>query len=893
MIMLYYVFRDYYKGILISQNTPKKTKLLKLWKNNAIFSLIISIILKNVVNILPDFRNLSTGNTMPRERIDSILEKALKYPLVYVEAGTGYGKSVAVNDYMEKHDLGGILLQINPLDNVPEQFWSKYTEKIKEQNEALAVELKKLGFPVTAEDFADYFRIILGPTSRKEKCFFILDNFHYITNSQILIFIENIIYATLATCSIIILSASESKLNFPELKRSRLMAEIKAKDLAFTKEEIRRYSSLNDLPLDEETLDKVIKDTDGWPLAVNMIIESLLQGNSLKEAKASVIPQLLSLLDIMLMKKYTEEIRAEVVKLAFLPQSSPMSLVRSVVKLPSTELLYFVIDNPFVRFDTKSDVVRLQSVFHKLLKARVVMLSQEEINKVNVDMARWYADNDETVKAVELCIESEHYDYIKDMFGTLKTTRMTRKVSDKYLDLLEKIPDGDSEEHKMLKLHKANLLMNNLSLDEAWEVLDNLESETQNSRLLGEICLHKGLIVLQRRDFDFVDYFKKAEELLPEGSELIGSNYALMDINNGITTKTLMPEDIEEMLSCYQNGMPYLEKVTDGCGAGVAAFYIGEYAFLRGELLTAERYFYTSLMQAHTSGQYDVELNAIFMLIRVNLAVGRSKQAMEYFKKLQAMQQEAEQPHVKYPTLDLALAWVYIRLGYPQKSAPWIYDFASYKQKITPIGDGRNHCIHIEWLMAERRYTEAAAYVEVMEARFTDTENPFLLVNILIQKFLILNAIKGDINEKKGLLERVYFMLKDAKLHKILVEYGEPIRSAFMGYSKLENRKIPDDWTAMIIRKSHTNAKYFNEFKRLFSEEHNVQRKTNLTGIERDIMENLCQGLSRKEISETLNISENTIKSYLNNIYKKLGAITLNDAVYRYTLQKLSDEQSE
>jgi DNA-binding NarL/FixJ family response regulator len=45
----------------------------------------------------------------------------------------------------------------------------------------------------------------------------------------------------------------------------------------------------------------------------------------------------------------------------------------------------------------------------------------------------------------------------------------------------------------------------------------------------------------------------------------------------------------------------------------------------------------------------------------------------------------------------------------------------------------------------------------------------------------------------------------------------------------------------------------------------------NLAQREREIASHICQGYKNKEIAEKLQISEQTVKSYCNRIYKKLG----------------------
>jgi DNA-binding NarL/FixJ family response regulator len=58
---------------------------------------------------------------------------------------------------------------------------------------------------------------------------------------------------------------------------------------------------------------------------------------------------------------------------------------------------------------------------------------------------------------------------------------------------------------------------------------------------------------------------------------------------------------------------------------------------------------------------------------------------------------------------------------------------------------------------------------------------------------------------------------------------------------------------------------------KLFSQMRRSSSQTNLAKREKEIMAHICQGYRNKEIAQKLNISEQTVKSHCNRIYKKIG----------------------
>ena len=57
---------------------------------------------------------------------------------------------------------------------------------------------------------------------------------------------------------------------------------------------------------------------------------------------------------------------------------------------------------------------------------------------------------------------------------------------------------------------------------------------------------------------------------------------------------------------------------------------------------------------------------------------------------------------------------------------------------------------------------------------------------------------------------------------------------------------------------------------------------TELTGREREVMNQLCTGRSNREVAEALFVSEKTVKNHLNRIYAKLGVTSRAEAIARW-----------
>ena len=73
--------------------------------------------------------------------------------------------------------------------------------------------------------------------------------------------------------------------------------------------------------------------------------------------------------------------------------------------------------------------------------------------------------------------------------------------------------------------------------------------------------------------------------------------------------------------------------------------------------------------------------------------------------------------------------------------------------------------------------------------------------------------------------------------------------------------------------------------RNILSYESFSKKEVKLTEAEKEIVSLICQGFRNKEIAQKLNISEQTVKSHCNRIYKKVGVSDrLQLAIYVYKL---------
>jgi LuxR family maltose regulon positive regulatory protein len=149
-----------------------------------------------------------------RPRVNLLLTRAVKKPLVIVCAGMGYGKTRAVFDFTLESKLPVVWVQLSELDNIGSRFWKSFTgaiERITPEN------IKEFDFPDTEDKMNRYFveRKCYHEAYFSKGCLIVLDDFHLVKDRAVINFVERSINTLPPNCSYILISREFPKINIP------------------------------------------------------------------------------------------------------------------------------------------------------------------------------------------------------------------------------------------------------------------------------------------------------------------------------------------------------------------------------------------------------------------------------------------------------------------------------------------------------------------------------------------------------------------------------------------------------------------------------------------------------------------------------------------------------
>ncbi|MDR0347579.1 MAG: helix-turn-helix transcriptional regulator, partial [Coriobacteriales bacterium] len=188
--------------------------------------------------------------------------------------------------------------------------------------------------------------------------------------------------------------------------------------------------------------------------------------------------------------------------------------------------------------------------------------------------------------------------------------------------------------------------------------------------------------------------------------------------------------------------------------------------------------------------------------------------------------------------------------------------------------------VHAKSCFADRRYLAALAALQGQDTKYG--LEAFLLgkLELMALKSVCLYHI-GEKKEAIRALKEAYDISAPDELDMPFIELGKYMRTLTASAMKEKDCGIPRSWLEKIRKKASTYAKnlsYLISEYRIF---HNLNdRAYTLSNREKEVLIDLCHGLSRTEIACNRTLSLNTVKSLIQSIYSKLGVQNTPEAIW-------------
>lgn len=827
----------------------------------------------------------SSNYFLDRPRIDLLLERAFQKPLTVVVAGGGYGKTRTVSSALESMRMKYAWLQLFEIDNTIDILWNRLIYAIERHSPTLVKAMRSLGYPNSPASFFQLLRLIEAELQNKDRFVMVVDDFHSLQDKTGSMFFENLITANIPNLSIVLISRENPRLPLARMLSSGLLAKITEDDLRFSQDEMEDYFRMQGETLGTGLSSSLYAFTEGWILAISLVGLSMKRGsvynqNQIMHAKINIF----ELIEEEIYQYTSKELKKFLAIFALL-DAPPIGLLNEL-SMGTPEFLSEINNRQLlIRYDAHTKCYRMHNLFKDFLSGKKNLLTHAEIENVHLTAAQWYKVNHSLEEAINHYSKCGCYAEIFDIILSF-SGHLTRDIMNLFVLLIERAPSEILKAKPIMQVVKAKFLFNNNQIQEAEDTLTIIREEyealppkQEHFAILGEVYILLSLISIVKQNFNFVAFFKKADQLLPSGSVLIDNRLNIAEGINITGIKNPMAGELTRYQDALFEAAPYANKVMNGCGYGMEYLNAADAAFMTGNMKHAEKYAYETIYRAQQQQQHGIQFMANFYLIRISVYKGDHAKITLILKQMKEQSQQLQ--NADCMTLyDIIEGWFFVKIGCLDQVAKWILREEETRKILAPVILGREYLVRSDYLLAESKYYELLGFMKHSDTIYAQRGILYALIQNKITESIIYHYL-GEHDDSMDALQSAYNLSHANNLVIQYIEYGSKMRTVAKAAIRDKDCKIPLPWLQNILTKSSTYAKrlaYVTEGYNTAGME-DKQSQVSLSKREMEVLSCIMQGLTRDEIADTCNLSLNTVKSIQKSIFNKLGVTNSMDAV--------------
>ncbi|MCL2045965.1 MAG: LuxR C-terminal-related transcriptional regulator [Oscillospiraceae bacterium] len=832
---------------------------------------------------------------MERQRIDLLLERATSSKLVYLIAGAGYGKTLAVRHYLEKQEDAVIRwVQLTEADNIGSRYWDNLTHNVAFDNPDLAERLREFGFPETQSRFKQFAEILKDAEHRAIRTFLVLDDFHLIHTEQALKFAERCAHLQIPGACVIIISRKEPEINVVSLFSKGQVSIITEDELRFTESEILEFFKQRSIAFSAKNLPQLLETTKGWALAIQLF--SLVLGRiptNLELAFDTMKQNIFKLMEIEAYDDFPDATKKLLVKLS-LVSNLPFSILKDLFL--ETSILH---NAPglaaFVWFDSFTGADRVHPLYWEFLQSKQDILSTDEKGDVYKQAISWCAENNFCLDTMYYMSKAEDYDSMVELLFSYPF-KLPHDTCEYFVEIIENIEINEKNNLNpsilMLKYFFIPLLLVGMGKyqDAQSRALDTISKWEGNDSQIATRILYASYSNLVYIDmyictanhiYNSPKYIEKAMEYYKISSlpfrEAKGA-FFVPDIRSlacsvGVGANMA---DFDRYLDATEKTAVFVEKTHHSMYYGFVDLVQCELAFFRNEPDVAKSYANIAISKAREKNQYSVESMTLHYLLRIALHEGDYPLAREALKQLRESLDNTDfwNRHLMY---DLFTGFFLCQIGLPKMVPSWLV--MDEKDEASEVrSPSRELLVGVKAHITSGKYNQALIVLNNSSPR--SPYEQFLLSELALH---LLSAVArsqtGDASGAVREFAMAYSLSLDGVFEMPFIELGKHMRPLISDMAKVPNHGIPDGWLKSIERKASIYAKKVSALAASYRKDQNMEESISLSPRELEVLADLYQGLSREEIADNRYLSVNTVKKILQSIYLKLDANNNVDAI--------------
>lgn len=355
-------------------------------------------------------------NLVHRTALFSKLNEGLVRKLILVSAPAGFGKTTVVSDWINQNGIKTTWFSIDENDNDFVGFFDYIISGLQINHENIgkgALELLKS--PNTPGKESIIQLLVNDIVSCGSEIVLIIDDFHLISNSEIIQAISYLLEYMPGNMHLILLSRSDPGIPVARLRSQNQLIEIRSSDLSFSVNDISTlFNRKLQIKLSIEDIHSLETKTEGWIAGLHLAALSMQGHDNKSEFVNALAGNNRYIMDYLIeevLKQQADEVKDFLLKTSILEQfSAPLCnavLCNSncqvlLEQLENNNMFVYPLDNERIWF-------RYHHLFADLLKQRLQLENKSIYEELHDNACNWYAENGMYDLAINHAFEIKNY----------------------------------------------------------------------------------------------------------------------------------------------------------------------------------------------------------------------------------------------------------------------------------------------------------------------------------------------------------------------------------------------------------------------------------------------------------------------------------------------------
>lgn len=816
------------------------------------------------------------------QRIIVEIAKSMESPVTLIEAPSGYGKTMAVREYLDYFMKGEIRnLWYTCLGESANAAWNGICLMLEQVDSRTARKLSLLGLPTN--DNLAHVMIDMQEISCNQETVFVIDNYQLIQKDMPLKFLEALTHHNNLFLHFIIISHPPS-VTEDIISNVPLMRYLDSRLFLFDKNDIQQLFLYNGISLTLDKSSEICAITEGWVAALNMYcLEYKAKG------RFSICGEISNLIENTIWNRMTAREQSLLLSLSIFESFSArqICIILGTDKVPEYAR-NLIKRNIMVRYEDNLRGYVMHSLLREYLLQRVERYcSAEEKSMLYERTGLACVAEKQYYQAAGSFYKAESYEQLMKL--PLKGENLANymgKDSDVFMmNVVENTPSKILYKYpKLLFVFAFELFL-----------LGKIEYFSRMCRIISDIldfeyALESDIRMMLKGEFILLISFTKFNDIYEmskmhrEAYKILGGPSKLIVANHAWTfgapsvlymfwgKSGQLAEDIKIMNEC----IPYYSKLAGGHGSGAGEAMSAEALFMQGDDISSESMCYKTIYMANTHKQDSIVLSAYLQLAKIAIFRGDIKAYLQAVAGIQDTINVATEQRTQYVG-DLCLGFLSVLRGKTDDVKLWITDFRSIFSSLYEVATSFAHIIHLKYLLIEGGVNSRSEISGFAEAYLSLAEK----LNFLFPKLYIF-IILGLLNQELGMFGEAQ------KYIKLALDIAMPDK-IYMPFAEMGKEIMPLMERVLLINKYQESARKILELAK--KQEFGVscinrqlyRDKYNLTPREQEISSLAAEGMSNADIAEKLFISVYTVKNTLKKVFIKLN-IKKRDELKKFRL---------